>query len=91
MKFFPQLLKKKVMEANERSVFQLFELYSETEKQNPKSYKLSAQSQAMLLPKKYIPLYLEELNFLITHCGWKVTKLYRHIFLNKKDLKGILF
>ena len=74
--FPPVVEKKKILEANERSIFQLFELYSETEKQNAKSYKLSAQSQATLMPKKYIPLYLEELKFLIVRCGWRVTKLY---------------
>ena len=87
-KIFPPVVeKKKILEANERSVFQLFELYSETEKQNPKSYKLSAQSQATLFPKKYIPLYLEELKFLIVRCGWKVTKLYRHFFFEQKRFK----
>ena len=85
--FPPVVEKKKILEANERSVFQLFELYSETEKDNPKSYKLSAQSQATLFPKKYIPLYLEELKFLIVRCGWKVTKLYRHIYFEQKRFK----
>ena len=81
MKFFPLLLKKKkTLAANERSVFQLFELYSETDKDNPKSYKLSSQSQATLMPKKYKPLYLEELKFLIT-------KLYRHYYFEQKCFK----
>ena len=26
--------------------------------------------------KKFIPFYLEDLKFLITRCGWKVTKIY---------------
>ena len=85
--FLPIVEKKKTLDANERSVFQLFELYSETEKHNPKSYKLSSQSQATLMPKKYIPLYLEELKFLIFRCGWKVTKLYRHYYFEQKRFK----
>ena len=85
--FPPVVEKKKVLEPNERSVFQLFELYSETMKGNSKSYKLSAQSQATLLPKKYIPLYIEELKFLIYRCGWKVTELYRHYYFEQKRFK----
>ena len=85
--FPPIVEKKKILEANERSVFQLFELYSTTQKENPKSYKLSAQSLATLFPKRYIPLYLEEIKFLITRCGWRVTKLYRHFYFEQKRFK----
>ena len=85
--FRPVVEKKKILEPNERSVFQLLELYSETEKGNPKSYKLSAQSQATLLPKRYIPLYLEEIKFLIYRCGWKVTKLYRYYYFEQERFK----
>ena len=85
--FPPIVEKKKILEANERSAFQLFELYSTTQKENPKSYKLSAQSLATLFPKRYIPLYLEEIKFLITRCGWRVTKLYRHFYFEQKRFK----
>ena len=85
---FPLVVEKgKVLEPNERSVFQLLELYAETEKGVPKSYKLSAQSHATLLPKRYIPLYLEDLKFLIFRCGWKVTKLYRHYYFEQERFK----
>ena len=83
----PVVEKRKILEPNERSVFQLLELYSETEQGNPKSYKLSPQSQATLLPKRYIPLYLEEIKFLIYRCGWKVTKLYRHYYYEQERFK----
>ena len=83
----PVVEKRKILEPNERSVFQLLELYSETEKGNPKSYKLSPQSQATLLPKRYIPLYLEGIKFLIYRCGWKVTKLYRHYYFEQERFK----
>ena len=65
----------------------MIELYAETEKGVPKSYKLSPQSHATLLPKRYIPLYLEELKFLIYRCGWKVTKLYRHYYFEQERFK----
>ena len=61
---FPPVVEKgKVLEPNKKSVFQLLELYAETEKGVPKSYKLSPQSHATLLPKRYMSLYLEELKF----------------------------
>ena len=85
---FPPVVEKgKVLEPNERSVFQLLELYAETEKGMPKSYKMSPQSYATLLPKRYIPLYLEELKFLIFRYGWKVTKLYRHYYFEQERFK----
>ena len=85
---FPPVVEKgKVLEPNERSIFQLLELYAETEKGVPKNYKLSPQSHATLLPKCYIPLYLEELKFLIYCCGWKVTKLYRHYYFEQERFK----
>ena len=85
--FPPVVEKSKVLEPNERSVFQLLVLYAETEKGVPKSYKLLPQSHATLLPKRYIPLYLEELKFLIYLCGWKVTKLYRHYYFEQERFK----
>ena len=31
-----------------------------------------------MFPKKFIPLYLEDLRFLIKRAGWIVTKIYSH-------------
>ena len=85
---FPPIVdKKKLLEPNERSIFQLLELYTEDNKGKAKSYKLSPQSHATLLPKRYIPLYLEELKFVIYRCGWKVTKLYRHYHFEQERFK----
>ena len=75
--FPPVIEKHKILDPNERSIFQLCELYSETEGK-PKSYKKGKKSHSTLLPKTFIPLYLEELKFLIRRCGWIVTKLYKH-------------
>ena len=85
--FPPAVEKAKVLEPNERSIFQLLELYLENDKGIPKSYKSSPQSRATLLPKRNIPLYLEELKFLVYCCGWKVTKLYRHYYFEQERFK----
>ena len=74
----PIIEKQKVLDANERSVYQLLELFDETAENKPKSYRCTAKSHATMFPKKFIPLYLEDLRFLIKRAGWIVTKLYLH-------------
>ena len=85
--FPPSTEKQSRVEANERSVYQLVELYSEDSRGNPKSYKVSAKSHSNLLPKRCIPLYLEEIKFAILRCGWKVTKLYKHYYFDQERFK----
>ena len=53
------------VEANERSIYQLLELYSEDSRGNPKSYKISSKAHSNLLAKKFVPLYLEEMKFAV--------------------------
>ena len=40
-----------------------------------------------MFPKKYIPLYLEDLRFLIKRAGWVVTKLYSHFTFEQDAFK----
>ena len=74
-------------EANERSVFQLLELYSEDTKGAPRNYKITSKCHSNLLPTPCVPMYLEELKFAIVRCGWKVTKLYKHYYFEQKRFK----
>ena len=74
----PIIEKQKIVEANERSVYQLLELFSKTSNDKAKSYECTAKSHATLFPKKFIPLYLEDLKFLITRCCCRVTKIHSH-------------
>ena len=85
--FPPIIEKKKIMEANERSLFQLLELFSKNEQDKPRSYVCTAKSHAILLPKTCIPLYIEDLRFLIKRAGWKVTKLYSHFTFEQDTFK----
>ena len=85
--FPPIIEKKKIMEANERSLFQLLELFSKTEQNKPRSYVCTAKSHATLLPKTCIPLYVEDLRFLIKRAGWKVTKLYSQFTFEQDTFK----
>ena len=85
--FPPIIEKKKIMEANERSLFQLLELFSKNDQNKPRSYVSTAKSHATLLPKTCIPLYIEDLRFLIKRAGWKVTKLYSHFTFEQDTFK----
>ena len=79
--------KQKVLESNEQSVHQLLELFDETTEEKPKSYRCTTKSHATMFPKKFIPLYLEDLRFLIKRAGWIVTKFTPVLHLSKIVLK----
>ena len=85
---FPPIIEKKTKIAvNDRSLFQLLELFSKTEKGKPKSYRVTEKSHSTLFEKKCIPLYLEDLQFLIKRAGWIVTKLYSHFTFEQGKIK----
>ena len=44
--------KQKKLDSNERSIFQLCELYPETTEREPMSYRTTKKAQATLIPKK---------------------------------------
>ena len=37
--------------------------------------------------KKFLPMYLEELAFVIKRAGWKVTKIHAHLTFEQKRFK----
>ena len=85
---FPPIIEKKTkIDVNERSLFQLLELFTQTEKGKPKSYRVTEKSHSTLFPKKCIPLYIEDLQFLIKRAGWIVTKLYSHFTFEQDKIK----
>ena len=86
-KFPPFTDKQTRIEANERSVFELLELYSEDSIGAPRNYKITSKCHSNLLPKRCVPMYLEELKFAIVRCSWKVTKLYKHYYFEQKKFK----
>ena len=52
--FPPIIEKQKILDANERSLFQLLELFDKTNDGKPKSYRCTAKSHATMFPKKFI-------------------------------------
>ena len=83
----PIIEKQKILEANQRSVYQLLDLFSKTADDKLKLYYYTAKSHAILFPKKFIALYLEDLKFLLTRCCWKVTKIYSHYAFEQSRFK----
>ena len=63
--YHPVINKQENLDANERSIFQLRELYLETTEGETKSYRKTKKLEAILISKKFIPLYLEHRKFLI--------------------------
>ena len=61
--------KQKIIDVAERFVYQLIEQYSETSDGNPKSYRTTKKAHATLFQKRFQPLYLEHLFFLINRAG----------------------
>ena len=87
--FPPIIEKEKTLDVNERSLYQLLELFEKMSEGKPKTFTCTAKSHATMFPKKCIPLYIEDLRFLIKRTGWIVTKLYSHFtceqYAFKKD------
>ena len=76
--------KQKILEANERSVYQLLELSDKTNSDMPKSYHCNKNLKSLCFGKKFILLYLEDLKLLITRCYWRVTKIYYSYYTFKQ-------
>ena len=84
---YPAIIEKQIkIPENERSVYQLLDNYNESSR-GPSPYRTTEKSHATLLPKKYIPLYLEHLNFLINRCGWTVAKIHKHLTFDQEPFK----
>ena len=75
----PIIEKQKIIDPYERSVYQLLQQYVEGEYDNPLAYRATAKAHATMLQKRFFPMYLVHLAFLIKTAGWKVTKIHAHL------------
>ena len=85
--FAPIIEKQKTLDADERSVYQLLEMFDTTQEGKPRTYRCTPKFHATMFPKKFIPLYLQDLKFLILRAGWHVTKLYSHFKFEQNAFK----
>ena len=85
---YPSIIQKQnIIDVAERSVCQLIEQYSETSDGNPNSYRATKKAHATYFQKRFQPLYLEHLSFLINRAGQKVTKLYAYYSFKQEHFK----
>ena len=83
----PMIEKQKVIDPCERSVYHLLEQYVEGEKDKPLAYRATAKACATMLQKRFFPMYLEHLAFIIKRAGWNVTKIHSHLRFEQKTFK----
>ena len=85
--YSPIFEKKKVLSANERSISQLLDAMRLNDKGTINSFKATAKTHATMDEKIAIPFYARHLHFLLTRCGWKVTKIRGHYTFEQKKFK----
>ena len=67
------------MEPHERSTLQLMSIMRRDEdKDKINSFPYTSKTHSTLKDKKFIPLYAEDLHFLVNRAGWLVTHIYEH-------------
>ena len=62
-------------------------MFDSTSEGKPKTYRCTPKSHVTMFPKRFIPLYLDDLRFLIKRAGWHVTKLYWHFTFEQDAFK----
>ena len=76
------------MEPFERSTLQLLNImFRDVNKEKTNSFPYTYKIRFSLKEKKYIPLYAEDLHFLITKVGWLITHIYEHLTSEQSKLK----
>ena len=76
------------MEPIERSTLQLMSILErDEEKDKINRFSYTFKTHSTLGEKKFIPLYAEELHFLIKRAGWLVTYIYEHHTFEQSKFK----
>ena len=83
--YTPIFEKKRVLLASERTVFQLLDAMRLNKQGILNNYKCIAKTHSTMEKKYFLQLYAKHLRFLITRCGWTVTKIYLH-FTFEQDM-----
>ena len=77
--FPPIIEKQRMIDACQRSVFQLLEQVLMGEKMFQKLTDRQLTHMQLFSKKNVLPMYLEDLVFCIKRAGWKVTKIHSHL------------
>ena len=69
-KIYPPIVEKqRIIDPCERSVFQFLEQQVEGSNNNPPAYSATAKAHATMLQKRFLPMYLEHVAFVIKRAG----------------------
>ena len=82
----PIVEKQKTIDPCGKCIYQLLDNYREGQR-GPLSYRVTAEAHSTMLPKKFIPLYLEDLAFVIERYRWVVTKIHAHLTFDHAPFK----
>ena len=86
-KIYTPFEKNTKMEPFERSTLQLMTISQRNEeKKSIKSFPYNSKTHSTLKDIKFIPLYAEDLHFLIKRAGWLVTHIYDHFTPRKTKM-----
>ena len=81
-------MNKKKMERYERSTLQITSIMVRNEEKDKiNSFPYMSKTHSMLKEKKFIPLYADDLHFLITRAGWLVTHIYEQYTFEQSKFK----
>ena len=87
-KIYPPIIEKqRVIDACERSVFQLLEQFVMGEKNIRKPYRSTAKAHTNLFKNNFLLMYLEDSLFCIKRGGWKVTEIHSHLTFEQRRFK----
>ena len=76
------------MDPHEWSTLQLMSIMVRNEeKEKINSFHFTSKTHSTLTEKKFIPLYAEDLHFLITRTGWLLTHIYEHFTFEQSKFK----
>ena len=76
------------MDPYERSTLQLLSIaVRDKEKDQLNSFPYNSKTYCTLKEKKFIPLYVEDLHFLVTRAGWLVNHIYDHYTFEQSKFK----
>ena len=84
---YTPIFEKKVLSANERSVFKLLDAMRLNDKGTINSYKITVKSLTTMDKIFAIPLYAEHLHFLFSRCGWRVSNVWAHYTFEQSKFK----
>lgn len=89
--YSPIFEEKKLIKPYERSILQLLSVRQETSRNKEKglinTFKHNTKTHSTMKEKKFVPLYVEHLHFLVTGARWVIIKIYKHFIFEQAPFK----